>query len=377
MADKKISALDPGAPAALTDLLPAARGGTNVSLMVVDILKAIYPVGSIYANASDGTDPSVLLGFGTWASVGTGRFLVCFNAADTDFNTAGGTGGAKTSVSTGTVSTPTFTGNSNQVTSSLSAGTPAGIVSQPTLVMNAYTPTGNVAAPTFTGNTVNTTSVGAGTPTGNNTAPVLNGTTANTSAVSAGTPAGTNSIPVFTGSALGNHSHELPLQIVSNTLHRLLAAATFGTGTSRAAAANAAADVANVTNANVALTQAVSAGTPAGTINAAAFTGSALATHNHNVVATGTINAPVFTGDALAAHNHNVAVSGTNSAPTFTGTANTLTGTVAQPTFNGNALANHNHTLTPAGTVSQPSYTGNAQNIVPPYVVAYIWKRTA
>ena len=35
-----------------------------------------YPVGSVYVNASDGTDPATLLGFGTWARIGQGRVLV-------------------------------------------------------------------------------------------------------------------------------------------------------------------------------------------------------------------------------------------------------------------------------------------------------------
>lgn len=33
-----------------------------------------YPVGSIYINASDGTNPSILLGFGTWEKI-NGRTL--------------------------------------------------------------------------------------------------------------------------------------------------------------------------------------------------------------------------------------------------------------------------------------------------------------
>lgn len=69
----------------------------------------------------------------------------------------------------------------------------------------------------------------------------------------------------FTGNALGTHAHELPFQIPSTTTTRQLAAATFGTGTSRAATGVSAAGVANTTSAAVALSQAVSAGTPAGT----------------------------------------------------------------------------------------------------------------
>lgn len=55
-----------------------------------------YPVGSIYMNASSGTNPATLLGFGTWASFGAGRVLVGIDSTDTDFDTAEETGGSKT-----------------------------------------------------------------------------------------------------------------------------------------------------------------------------------------------------------------------------------------------------------------------------------------
>ena len=38
----------------------------------------------------------MVLGFGTWAAFGAGKVLVGINAADTDFDTAEETGGAKT-----------------------------------------------------------------------------------------------------------------------------------------------------------------------------------------------------------------------------------------------------------------------------------------
>lgn len=58
--------------------------------------QAAYPVGSIYMNASDSTDPATLLGFGTWAAFGAGRVLVGIDSGDTDFDTAEETGGSKT-----------------------------------------------------------------------------------------------------------------------------------------------------------------------------------------------------------------------------------------------------------------------------------------
>lgn len=131
------------------------------------------------------------------------------------------------------------------------------------------------------GNVTGTGGADTITPAGTNSAPALT--------MNAYTPAGANSAPTFTGSALGTHAHELPYQIPSTTTTRQIAAATFGTGTSRAATAVSAAGTANTTSAAVALSQAVSAGTPAGTVSAPSFTGT-------QATLTGSVAAPTFTG---------------------------------------------------------------------------------
>ena len=59
-------------------------------------LENLYPVGSVYINASTSTNPATLFGFGTWVAFGKGRVLVGLDSADADFNTAEITGGAKT-----------------------------------------------------------------------------------------------------------------------------------------------------------------------------------------------------------------------------------------------------------------------------------------
>ena len=56
----------------------------------------VYPVGSIYINAAVTTNPATLLGFGTWVAFGSGRMIVGYNAADSDFDALQETGGAKT-----------------------------------------------------------------------------------------------------------------------------------------------------------------------------------------------------------------------------------------------------------------------------------------
>lgn len=58
------------------------------------ILKKIYPIGSIYMSVNN-TNPSDLFG-GTWAAWGAGRVPIGVNASDSDFNAVEKTGGSKT-----------------------------------------------------------------------------------------------------------------------------------------------------------------------------------------------------------------------------------------------------------------------------------------
>ena len=68
---------------------------TSITGVTATIANA-YPVGSIYMNASNATNPGTLLGFGTWAAFGAGRVLVGIDSSDTDFDGAEETGGSKT-----------------------------------------------------------------------------------------------------------------------------------------------------------------------------------------------------------------------------------------------------------------------------------------
>jgi len=73
-----------------------AAAAVTVGGTAVATLAAIYPVGSIYINAAVTTNPATLLGFGTWTAFGSGRMMVGYNAADSDFDALQETGGAKT-----------------------------------------------------------------------------------------------------------------------------------------------------------------------------------------------------------------------------------------------------------------------------------------
>ena len=70
--------------------------GGEVQINGTNIFDKIYPVGSIYINATNSTNPGTLLGFGTWTAFGAGRVPVGIDSSDTDFDTAEETGGSKT-----------------------------------------------------------------------------------------------------------------------------------------------------------------------------------------------------------------------------------------------------------------------------------------
>lgn len=69
---------------------------TTKQMTLLTLLNKIYPVGSIYTNATDDTNPGTLLGFGTWVAYAAGRMLVGLNGSDSDFDTEEKTGGQKT-----------------------------------------------------------------------------------------------------------------------------------------------------------------------------------------------------------------------------------------------------------------------------------------
>lgn len=83
--------------------LPVANGGTGLTSLA-SLYALIYPVGSVYINASDSTSPATLFGFGTWSALGAGKVIVGIDSGDTDFDTIGETGGSKTSAHTHTIS---------------------------------------------------------------------------------------------------------------------------------------------------------------------------------------------------------------------------------------------------------------------------------
>lgn len=113
--------------------------------------------------------------------------------------------------------------------------------------------------------------------------------------------------------------------------------------------------------------------TPAGTVTAPTFTGSAAASQ---AVSAGT---PAGTNSTAT-----VATATGSKAGTSAGAFNTIGGvspgssfTVPAQTFTGAALATHAHNVTAAGTNSAPTFTGQSASILNPYLAVYMFQRTA
>lgn len=218
-----------------------------------------------------------------------------------------------------------------------------------------YTPGGTVSQPTFTGSSL--TSTGNFTPAGSVSVSTNNTTnkTATVSAASSGTttytPAGTNSAPAFTGTAAtivvnggtGTATYTPAGTIAVNgttSTATVIKTATFNTV------------VTSATVANEILT--ISTGTAGSSTNQ---TGVRIADPAYKFTGTGTRLTASYTP------------AGSVAAPTFSGTAVRLvTGNIPVPssytaTFTG-TQGSVSVSGTPAGTVSQPTFSGTAVRLV-------------
>jgi hypothetical protein len=121
------------APSALNAQVPISKGGTNATttsdaranlgLDYATIGGLIYPVGSLYFNATNSTNPSTLLGFGTWVAFGAGRVPVGYDPTNTLFDAAEETGGSYDAVAVShTHSFSTTTGASGSHNHTLTVG---------------------------------------------------------------------------------------------------------------------------------------------------------------------------------------------------------------------------------------------------------------
>jgi hypothetical protein len=88
------------------------------------VLQTLYPVGSIYTNATSSTNPATLIGFGTWTAFGAGKVMVGLDSGDATFSTVGNTGGSKDAIVVSHTHTATSTdaGHTHSVENQTGAG---------------------------------------------------------------------------------------------------------------------------------------------------------------------------------------------------------------------------------------------------------------
>lgn len=84
----------PGTTTGVTQATTTSTDQLATTAFVQAVKQSLHPVGSIYMNATNATNPATLLGFGTWVAFGAGRVPVGFNASNPLFDTAEETGGS-------------------------------------------------------------------------------------------------------------------------------------------------------------------------------------------------------------------------------------------------------------------------------------------
>ena len=102
----------PSLPTGTTAVTQSA--GNNSTLLattafVQAVIEAQNPVGSLYFNATNATNPGTLLGFGTWTAFGAGRVMVGFDSGNALFDTAEETGGTADAITVSHTHTATST----------------------------------------------------------------------------------------------------------------------------------------------------------------------------------------------------------------------------------------------------------------------------
>ena len=80
-----------------------------VQAVTLAVKSELYPVGSIYSNATVNTNPATLMGFGTWTAFGAGRVMVGLDSGNALFDTVGETGGSADAITVSHTHTATST----------------------------------------------------------------------------------------------------------------------------------------------------------------------------------------------------------------------------------------------------------------------------
>lgn len=104
-----------GTPTLPTGTIAVTQSSANSSTAIATtafvqaVLATLHPVGSIYINATNSTNPATLLGFGTWTAFAAGRVMVGFDSGNALFDTAEETGGSANAIVVSHTHTATVT----------------------------------------------------------------------------------------------------------------------------------------------------------------------------------------------------------------------------------------------------------------------------
>jgi hypothetical protein len=77
----------------VTTIKLADQAVTLAKIAQTELFNKIYPVGSVYMNWTDDTNPGTLFGVGNWELFSKGRMLVGYDESNTRFDATGKTGG--------------------------------------------------------------------------------------------------------------------------------------------------------------------------------------------------------------------------------------------------------------------------------------------
>jgi hypothetical protein len=108
-----------GTPTLPTGTIAVTQSTANSSTAVATtafvqaVLATLHPVGSIYINATNSTNPATLLGFGTWTAFAAGRVMVGFDSGNALFDTAEETGGSADAITVSHTHTLTDPGHNH------------------------------------------------------------------------------------------------------------------------------------------------------------------------------------------------------------------------------------------------------------------------
>lgn len=214
-----------GAPTA-----PTAAPGTNTTQIATTAfvvqaltgLSALYPVGSIYMNATNATNPATLLGFGTWAAFGAGRVPVGFDSGNALFDSAEETGGSANAIVVSHDHTYSAT-TGNQSADHVHSGTTGGQSATHSHTFSATTDT--------QGAHTHVSDLGTGTGTAKPSYGSFQSDATTTAGMqSAGSH--NHSVSGTTGSASGDHTHNITTGGVSANHNHSVSGTTAASGSS-------------------------------------------------------------------------------------------------------------------------------------------------